>query len=276
MVLKFHLGVAGVAIATTMAQGVSSVISFGILMWMLRGYDNEREESEKKEAVKLFDVQMFLNGLKIAIPSIVQQSIVSIGMLLTQSAVNAFGSSAVAGYAAGSRLESLCIVPMIATGNAMSTFAAQNLGAGQQERVKDGYHAAYKIIFGFAVVLLLFSQLFYRPVISLFVSETESSAAFAVGTAYFRFIGCFFCFIGFKSITDGVLRAAGDVNVYMLANLVNLTIRVLVAQFLSPVFGIAFIWYAIPLGWIANYLISYAWYRTGHWKENSPICPQSH
>lgn len=266
MVLVFSLGVAGVAIATTIAQGVSSLISLGILLRMLRKYDTSGAEQ-----VKLFDVQMFVSGLKIAIPSIIQQSIVSIGMLLTQSAVNAFGSSAVAGYSAGSRLESICIVPMIATGNALSTFAAQNLGAGQLERVKEGYRAAYKIIIGFAILLALISQLCYRPVISLFVSETEAATAFSVGAACFRFLGFFFCLIGFKSITDGILRAAGDVNVYMLSNLVNLTIRVLVARLLSPIFGIEFIWYAVPLGWGANYLISYAWYRTGHWKRKNLI-----
>ncbi len=263
MVLVFHLGVAGVAIATVLAQGVSSLISFAVLLWKLKEYG--------AKAGRLFDAGMFFGGLKIAVPSIVQQSIVSIGLLLTQSAVNVFGSSSVAGYSAGMRLESICIVPMIATGNAMSTFAAQNLGANKVERVREGYHAAYRIIIGFAVLLLVISQLFYRPIVSLFVSETESAVAFSVGAACFRFEACFMCLIGFKSITDGILRAAGDVNVYMLANLVNLTLRVSVARLLSPVFGIEVIWYAVPLGWAVNYLISYTWYRTGHWKKKNLI-----
>lgn len=263
MVLVFHLGVAGVAIATVLAQGVSSLISFAVLLWKLKEYG--------AKAGRLFDAGMFFGGLKIAIPSIVQQSIVSIGLLLTQSAVNVFGSSSVAGYSAGMRLESICIVPMIATGNAMSTFAAQNLGANKVERVREGYHAAYRIIIGFAVLLLVISQLFYRPIVSSFVSETESAVAFSVGAACFRFEACFMCLIGFKSITDGILRAAGDVNVYMLANLVNLTLRVSVARLLSPVFGIEVIWYAVPLGWAVNYLISYTWYRTGHWKKKNLI-----
>ncbi len=199
--------------------------------------------------------------------SIVQQSIVSIGMLLTQSAVNQFGSSALAGYSAGMRLESLCIVPMIATGNAMSTFTAQNLGAGKSERVHQGYHAAYGIIIAFGVVLILVSQLFYRPVLAVFVEQGESAVAFETGTSYFRFIGLFFSILGFKAITDGILRGAGDIKVYMLANLINLAIRVAVAQLCSPVWGIQLIWYAVPMGWTANYLISYCWYRTGNWKK---------
>ena len=80
---------------------------------------------------------MLAGGTRIALPSILQQSIVSIGMLLVQSVVNGFGSAVLAGYSAGSRIESICIVPMIATGNAVATFTAQNIGADRIDRVKE-------------------------------------------------------------------------------------------------------------------------------------------
>ena len=260
MVGSFHMGVAGAAIATVIAQGISAVLSLIIFLRLLKTYEND-------EKYAVFDRKMLKTGTKIAIPSIVQQSIVSIGMLLTQSSVNYFGSSALAGYSAGSRLESLGIVPMIATGNAMSPFTAQNLGAGKTERVKEGYRASYRIIISFGIVLALASQLLYRPIVSAFVDPVQSPVAFETGTAYFRFVGIFFSFLGFKAITDGILRGSGDVKVYMLANLINLAIRVSVARFLSPVLGIQVIWYAIPLGWFVNYLISFLWYRTGNWKK---------
>ncbi len=262
MVGSLKMGVAGAAVATVIAQGIAAVISLGILMRLLSTYAVEGK-------VQRFRSDMFVTGVKVAVPSIVQQSIVSIGMLLTQSAVNQFGSSALAGYSAGTRLESLCIVPMIATGNAMSTFTAQNLGAGKPERVRQGYHVAYGIIIGFGVLLIVISQLFYEPILSAFVEQGESAVAFETGTAYFRFIGFFFSFLGFKAITDGILRGAGDIRVYMLANLVNLGIRVAVAQLCSPIWGIELIWYAVPMGWTANYLISYLWYRTGNWKRQN-------
>ncbi len=264
MVGTLGLGVSGAAAATVIAQGIAAVISFVILMRLLATYKTEGR-------VACFRSDMFVTGVQIAIPSIVQQSIVSIGMLLTQSAVNQFGSSALAGYSAGIRLESICIVPMIATGNAMSTFTAQNLGAGKAERVRQGYHAAYGIIIAFGVAIAVVSQLFYAPILSAFVEQGESAVAFETGTAYFRFIGFFFSFLGFKAITDGILRGAGDIKVYMIANLVNLTIRVTVAQLCSPIWGIAMIWYAVPMGWGVNYLISYFWYRTGNWKKNKLI-----
>ena len=262
MVLGFGLGVAGVAIATVIAQGISSLLSFVILMGFMRTYS-------EKESPSIFDIQMLKNGTRIAIPSIIQQSIVSIGMLLTQSAVNQFGSSALAGYSAGMRLESIGIVPMIATGNAVSTFTAQNLGAGQVDRVKRGYRISYGLILAFGIFLCAVCQLLYTPILSAFVDIEASPIAYATGSGYLRFVGFFFSFLGFKACTDGVLRGAGDVKVYMIANLVNLSIRVAVAQLCSPIWGIQFVWYAVPLGWFTNYVISFLWYRTGNWEKKN-------
>jgi glucose-6-phosphate isomerase len=101
-------------------------------MKKLNGY-----ECEEKAAI--YDKTVVPTMLRIAVPSTLQQSIVHIGILLVQSCVNSFGSAALAGYAAGTRIESLSIVPMLAMGNAMSTFTAQNIGAGKLDRVKEGY-----------------------------------------------------------------------------------------------------------------------------------------
>lgn len=104
------MGVDGVAIATVMAQGISALISFSLLLKKLKGYERSQED-----VFRFYDRAMLGSGTRIAVPSILQQSIVSIGMLLVQSVVNGFGSAALAGYSAGSRIESICVVPMIAT-----------------------------------------------------------------------------------------------------------------------------------------------------------------
>lgn len=265
MVRSLAMGVAGVAIATVIAQGISAMISFGILLALLKKYDS----GEKKPV--LYDTEMLVRGTKIAIPSIVQQSIVSIGMLLVQSVVNGFGSSVLAGYSAGTRIESICVVPMIATGNAVSTFTAQNLGAGQQERVKKGYHAGLGMIAVFAVIICVILQLFHGDIIRAFLNGDGGAGAFQTGNDYLFFISWFFVLIGCKAVTDGVLRGAGDVNVYMAANLINLAIRVLFANLCAPVFGVQAVWWAVPMGWAVNFLISYVWYRTGHWRKKQVI-----
>ena len=266
LVRGFGLGIAGAAIATVFAQGLSAVISFMILMRTLKGYEIEKEEKRM-----LFDIHMLGNMVKVAIPSMLQQSIVSIGMLLVQSVVNGFGSSVLAGYTAGMRIESICIVPMIASGNAVSTFTAQNLGAGAPERVKRGYSAAVKMVFGFAVVIFLVLTVFHGAIIRSFLDEGSGQAAFQTGNAYLSFIAFFFVCIGLKAVTDGVLRGAGDVVVFTLANLLNLTIRVTFAFAFATVLGVQAVWMAVPIGWTSNFLVSFIRYLSGKWSEKQLI-----
>ncbi len=284
-------GIAGAAVATVFAQGLSAVISFCILMGTLKGYGSEENsasgaaaltnpakdagvkaaEMEEEKKRHLFDVKMLGNMIKVAIPSMLQQSIVSIGMLLVQSVVNGFGSSVLAGYTAGTRIESVCIVPMIASGNAVSTFTAQNLGAGSPERVKRGYLAAVRMVAGFAIGICLILTLFHGGIIRSFLEAGSEPAAFETGNAYLSFIAFFFVFIGLKAITDGVLRGSGDVVVFTLANLVNLGIRVTIAFTMAPHWGVQAVWIAVPMGWCANFVISFIRYLSGKWSEKKLI-----
>lgn len=260
MVCSFHMGVAGVAWATLIAQGISAVAAFLLFLKEMKGYEVGKEG-------KVYDAGALSDMCRIALPSILQQSTVSIGMMLVQSVVNSFGAEMLAGFSAGMRIESISIVPMAAMGNVISSYTAQNLGAGQRERVVKGYHTAYGIVFAFAALLCVILELFYRPLILLFLGEDGTALAMDTGTSYLRFIGFFFALIGLKMITDGLLRGAGDMTRFTVANMVNLCIRVVMAVTLAPRFGIAMVWYAVPVGWLANYLISFGEYRTGKWKR---------
>ena len=259
LVIVFRQGVRGVALATLIAQGISAVISFLLLMRKLKGYHAE-------EPVGLYSGEMAVSMVKIAVPSTLQQSIVQIGILLVQSVINSFGSTAIAGYSAGMRIESLSIVPMLAMGNAMSTFTAQNMGAGKIDRVKEGYRMCYVIVLTAGAVLCVMYQLAGGAFVSLFL-DSGSSEAYSVGLSYVKFLSFFYSFIGLKASTDGLLRGAGDVTAFTVANLVNLAIRVSVTNLFAPVYGIQVAWMAVPLGWAANYVISFGWYLTGKWKK---------
>lgn len=263
----FSLGVAGAAVATVLAQGLSAVISLIILLKSLKAYGS----GENIYDIRMYDITMLGGMIKVAIPSMLQQSIVSIGMLLVQSVVNGFGSSVLAGYTAGTRVESICIVPMIAAGNAVSTFTAQNLGAGCPERVKQGYKAGVKMVAVFAVIICLILTVFHNRIIGAFLEGGSEAAAFQTGTAYLSFIAFFFVFIGLKAITDGVLRGSGDVVVFTLANLINLGIRVAFAFTMTAVLGVQAVWIAVPIGWTTNYIISYIRYRSGKWSKKKLI-----
>lgn len=263
----FSMGVAGAAVATVLAQGLSAVISLTILLKSLKAYGSGEDVS----GIRMYDITMLGGMIKVAIPSMLQQSIVSIGMLLVQSVVNGFGSSVLAGYTAGTRVESICIVPMIAAGNAVSTFTAQNLGAGCPERVKQGYKAGVKMVAVFAVIICLILTIFHDGIIGAFLEGGSEAAAFQTGTAYLSFIAFFFVFIGLKAITDGVLRGSGDVVVFTLANLINLGIRVTFAFTMTAVLGVQAVWIAVPIGWTTNYIISFIRYLSGKWAKKQLI-----
>ena len=257
-VADFALDVAGVAWATLIAQGVSVLGSFTVL----------RKELKKLEGASdgIFEAEELLPMAKIALPSILQQSTVSIGMMLVQSVVNSFGAESLAGFSAGMRIESICVVPMAAVGNAISSYTAQNIGAGQLKRVSKGYVQANKMVIFFGVVICVILELFPTQFITLFLGADGSQVAIATGYGYLVFMGFFFFMIGFKMAADGVLRGAGDMKLFTIANLVNLSIRVIMAMTLARRFGIAWVWYAVPIGWTANFVISYLEYRTGKWK----------
>lgn len=259
LVTKFQMGVTGVAWATLIAQGISAVLSFGVFMWQLRQFSCLR--------TRLFDKKELLSMTKIALPSILQQSTVSIGMMLVQSVVNSFGSQALAGFSAAMRIESICIVPMASIGNAVSSYTAQNIGAGKLDRVTAGYRAANGMVAVSAVILCVVLEVFYRPIIAFFLGDSGTLTAIATGEGYLTFIGWFFALIGFKMAVDGLLRGAGDMKLFTIANLVNLFIRVFLSVTLAHKVGIGMVWYAVPIGWTANWIISFAQYRTGKWKR---------
>ena len=231
-VAVLHRGVPGAAYATFLAQGLSAVLSFGVFLLELRRIP-ERSNG-------LFRFGELRAMTRVALPSILQQSTVSIGMMLVQSVVNGFGTQILAGFSAAARIESLCIVP---------------------------YRAANRMIVLISVLLCVLLELFRTPIIAMFLDAAPSPETVATGEHYLQFIGFFFCFIGFKMAVDGILRGAGDVKMFTIANLVNLAIRVLLSWLCAPLWGVEIVWYAVPVGWLANFVISFAHYRTGKWKE---------
>lgn len=264
MVKTLSLGIAGVAWATLIAQGLSAVAAFVIFIKQLKDFDDNPEETSTKT---WFDKELFGTMTMITLPSILQQSTVSIGMMLVQSVVNSFGSEMLAGFSAAMRIESICVVPMSSMGNAMASYTAQNIGAGKYERVKQGYHKAFGIIAGFALLICLALELFHTPLIAMFLGNDGSEVALRTGVGYLTFMGWFFVMIGMKMVTDGVLRGSGDMKMFTVANLSNLGLRVFVATVFAPLYGIHMVWIAVPIGWTVNFIISFCEYRTGKWKR---------
>lgn len=261
MVAALNMGVAGAAWATLISQGIAAVSSSFVLKKFLMKFTSGKKSS--------FSKAEFFSMLRISLPSILQQSIVSIGMMLVQSVINSFGSGALAGFSAAMRIESICVVPMAAIGNAVSSFTAQNIGADKIERVMQGYHAANIMAAFFGLLLCIILESFNKSIIGLFLGSNGSYAAFSTGQDYLTFMGWFYFLIGFKMSVDGLLRGAGDMRMFTVANLANLFIRVSVSIIFAPHFGIMMVWISVPIGWFMNWLISFCQYRTGRWRKIS-------
>ena len=252
MVAGLGLGVFGAALATLIAQGISAVFSLLIFFCRMRRY---------KSSFKRFDRQELYSMLQIAVPSVLQQSTVSIGMMIVQAVVNPFGTQALAGYSATMRVENVFSLIFVSIGNAVSPYVSQNLGAKQNQRIKKGYHAAIVLDICFAVLAFI--------VIETFLGKDGTDLAYQVSGDYMKWLGYFFIFMGIKMATDGVLRGLGIMRPFLIANMVNLAIRLLVALICAPRFGIAYVWLAVPAGWFANFLISYAALRKS-WPAEKP------
>ena len=248
MVGGLKLGVFGAALATLIAQGISAVLSLLIFLYRMRKYASPFHWFDKSELRSM---------LTIAVPSVLQQSTVSIGMMIVQAVVNPFGTQALAGYAATMRVENVFSLIFVSIGNAVSPFVAQNLGAGKIDRIKKGYRAALLLDVCFAVFAFIIIETMHTQISSLFLGKDGTAFAYQVSGDYMRWIGYFFIFMGIKMATDGVLRGLGNMPPFLIANMVNLAIRLSVALICAPRFGIAFVWLAVPAGWLANFVISY-------------------
>ena len=248
MVAGLGLGVFGAALATLIAQGISAVFSFLLFLSRMRRYKSHFGWFDRKELYSM---------LQVAVPSVLQQSTVSIGMLIVQAVVNPFGTQALAGYAATMRVENVFSLIFVSIGNAVSPYVSQNLGAKKIERIKKGYHAALVLDIFFAVLAFIVIEALHTQISSLFLGKDGTTLAYQVSEEYMRWLGYFFIFMGIKMATDGVLRGLGIMCPFLIANMVNLAIRLFVALVFAPRFGIAFVWLAVPAGWFANFLISY-------------------
>lgn len=258
-VTQFNMGVDGVAWATFICQGVSCILSMVVVFIRLKSIKCE-------EKAELFSFPLLKKITKIAVPSILQQLFVSVGNIIIQSIVNNFGTSVIAGYAAAVKINNFAITCFNTLGNAMSNYCAQNLGAGEQERVKKGYKAGIVICSSFAVLFSVVFILFRSQIIGLFMSDGTTDAL-TVGTTFLIITAPFYIVVAAKLTSDGVLRGAGAMKHFMITTFTDLVLRVVLAFVLSRFFESTGIWLSWPVGWTIATILSLTFYGSGVWKK---------
>ena len=252
-VVFLDMGVAGVAWATFIAQGVAGALSVFTLLRHLK-----RIETDGR--YKIFSVSVLRKMARISIPSVLQQSFVSVGNVFIQKLINGFGSSVVAGYSAAIKLNTFTINALYTFGNGVSSFTAQNVGAGKYHKIKEGmrYGSLMAIVTGsvFALAYIALNGQF----INLFVEGAGSAETVKAGTAFLKTVAPFYCFIGVKLVGDGVLRGTGSMKLFMVATFTDLLLRVVLAFVLAPVYGYQGIWASWPIGWTVATVLSLVFY----------------
>lgn len=260
-VSAFQMGVAGVAWATFLCQGVSCILAVIVVLRRL-------EKVCGGEKAPLFSRVLLKKIIVIAIPSILQQSFISVGNIIIQGVINGFGAGVMAGYSAAVKLNNLVLTCFTTVGNGVSNYTAQNIGAGKLHRVKEGFRAGVRMIWTVALPLSLLYFFGGKLVLALFLDES-SAVATKTGLVFLRILAPFYFVISAKLICDGILRGAGMMKKFMVATFVDLLLRVILALTLSrTALGDLGIWASWPVGWVAAAVISLNYYRTGPWIKN--------
>lgn len=259
-VAVFKMGVAGVAWATFLCQGVSCLLALAAIFRRLRGMKTE-------EQPKHFDRGILVQFLRIAVPSVMQQSFISVGNIVIQRVINGFGSGVIAGYAAGVKLNNLVITSFTTLCNGISNFTAQNIGAGKRARVREGFRAGIKIIW---ILSLIFAVPYFflgEPLVRFFIDEPTETAV-RTGVIYLKILAPFYFVVSAKLAADGVLRGAKRMKRFMVATFTDLILRVVLAILLSKTgLGSTGIWCAWPIGWTVATILSLRFCLSGPAKK---------
>lgn len=253
-VVCLHMGVTGVAWATFIAQGIAGVLSVLTLLKRIKSLKTENKP-------QLFSFYIFKKICSISIPSICQQSFVSVGNVFIQRLINSYGSSVIAGFSAAMKLNTFTINALYTFGNGVSSFTAQNVGAAKFNRIKEGmkYGSLMAIATGCVFAVAYFG--FSKELLSLFMEGEKSADAIKAGAEFLKVVSLFYCFIGIKLVGDGILRGMGRMNLFMVATFTDLILRVVLSYILSPFIGYIGIWVSWPIGWTVATVLSVVFYH---------------
>ncbi|MDD2956894.1 MAG: MATE family efflux transporter [Oscillospiraceae bacterium] len=261
-VKAFRMGVAGVAWATFICQGISCLLALFFVFRRLRSVKAE-------EKARAFSWPLLGRLAKIAIPSIIQQSFISVGNITVQGVINTFQKSVMAGYSSAIKLNGIALTTFNTLGNGISNYTAQNLGAGKPERIKKGFRAGVLIGWALCIPMMIAFFFFGKGLVTAFLKE-PSEAAVRTGTEFLRIVSPFYFTIALKIAADGILRGVGMMKKFLAVTLIDFTLRVVLVITLAKPLGSSGIWWAWPAGWIVAVALSVIFYRGIKWHALSP------
>ncbi|OYT16827.1 MAG: MATE family efflux transporter [Bacteroidetes bacterium 4572_77] len=253
-------GIAGAAWATIIAQ--SGAFITGIM------YLNKTHALLTLHIKRIrFDKVIFMQSLKIGLPTGFQQTFVAFGMIALFGIVNRFGTDTVAAYSVGMRIDSLSAMLAMAFAAAIAPFVGQNIGAQKLHRVRYGFIAT--IIMSSILTLLITAiyVIFPKEIVSAF---TNDAAVIDLGVEYIKVVAPFYIIFSLMMVVNGALRGTGDTIVPMFITLISLwIIRIPASYLMAEHFGRIGIWWGIPIGWFFGMGLAMIYFFSGRWKNKA-------
>jgi len=237
-------GVKGAAEATVLAQAAAGL---GIALYALVKEPELNMKKMKEEGIGI-RADLLKEIFSYSASTGIQQSVMNFGILMVQGLVNSFGTSVMAAFAAGVKIDTLAYMPAQEFGNAYSIFISQNYGADKKERIRKGTKSAAVTVIMFcaaASAAVFFGAEF---LMGIFI-DPQKTQIIQIGTGYLKTEGACYCGIGILFLLYGYFRAVERPKVSLLLTILSLGTRVVLAYACAPLFGVGAIWTAIPIGW---------------------------
>ncbi|KRL03172.1 MATE family efflux transporter [Liquorilactobacillus capillatus] len=247
-ILVFHMGVEGAGFATVIAQIFSVVLCILYIIKKMPLLQVRRSDFKKITAQEL------RRHLYVGLPMAFQTSIIAIGSIMIQAALNGLGTTAVAATTAASKIDQVAIQPMMSFGIAMATFTAQNFGAHKYDRILKGVKQSLLVSGTFSIVAGLLIILFGRNLVVLFVGKSEEKVL-NLSQIYFNVNGSFYLMLATLFILRYTLQGLGESVIPTLAGIVELLMRCIAALLLATSVGYVGTCFANPLAWLGSCLV---------------------
>ena len=265
LVAGLQLGVTGAAQATVLSQYVSGI---GIAAYTVIRFPElfRRDPAVKLRLPRVREIAGF------SALTCLQQSIMNLGILAVQGLVNSFGTTIMAAFAAGVKIDAFAYLPVQDFGNAFSIFVSQNYGAGKTDRIRQGIRTALVTTVSFGILLSLAVWVLAAPLMGLFLDDPAAAdGVIAEGVRYLRIEGAFYALIGVLFLLYGLYRALGRPGMSVVLTIISLGLRVALAYALAalPGVGVVGIWWSVPIGWVLADTFGLVYFRL---RKKSLLC----
>lgn len=264
LLMGLKMGVAAAALDTAFAQAVAAVLAFVDMPKLLSDFKHDKTQP-------VFNFKLLRTMLKFAVPSALQQSIVTVGSVVVQATINGFGAAVIAGSAAAGRVVDLATAIPVNYGFALSSYVGQNIGANKHERIWPGLKASIITCGAISLVMTAVFELIPHQIVSLFVPKTEAALTdvLAVGSVYLQVVGAFLIVFTIFMLVKAVFKGSGDMNWFIFVTLLSFFIRLVLTVGFASVFGVSIIWWAFCAGWVIATMVSVARYLHGGWRKKT-------